>query len=260
LNQVQVVDKLKFVGPGVIQCLRLFSLNLNAEKKTMRLSPEHGRNALVVRLILFCLVALCAQAASAQSGRRGSKSPAVPVPTPEVEKQVEKKPNSELGKIPLIVGASRNDVFTGVPLNIYDSVLQSCSARLDDSSAVRVEPVSHGLSRSEAVDRAKAMDEGYVVWLHLRGEDMQATYSGNLDAIFIEYVVFEHGTAKVKTSGNCYPGAYRKGGVVLGPNTRSSNTAVVEGRLRIAAEEAAERILKALHLASASDVPEDSDQ
>ena len=197
-------------------------------------------------LVLSCVITCTALIGFSQSGRRGAKSPSVPTPTPE-EKQPEKKPEENLAKIPLFVGASRNDAFMGIPFTMYDAVLESCSQRLDDSTAVMVQPVTKGFSRLEAVERAKAETEGYVVWLHLRGDDLGSTYATNLDGVFIEYVVFEHTTAKVKASGNCYQGAYRKGGVVLGSPSSGSNRAVVENRLRAAAEDAADRILKALH-------------
>lgn len=220
----------------------------------MKFEQEHSSSRALGWLLGCVLIVTCAFAVFGQSGRRGAKSPAVPVPSPE-EKKSESKPPENLTKIPLIVGASRDDVFMGVPFRIYDSVLQSCSQRLHEASAVQVEAVSSGFSRSEAVERAKAAREGYVVWLHLRGDDLSAGYGGNLDAIFIEYIVFEHTTGKARANGNCYQGAYRKGGVVMGPSTGRSSDVVVENRLRIAAEDAAERILKALHLASASDIP-----
>jgi hypothetical protein len=220
----------------------------------MQFKPSHSLTRALPRFLIFVFTLTCAFTVVAQSGRRGAKSPAVPVPSPE-EKTSESKPAEHLTKIPLIVGASRNDVFTGIPFGIYDSVLKSCSQRLQEASAIQVEPVNSGFSRSEALERAKTLKEGYVVWLHLRGDDVSAGYGGNLDAIFIEFVVFEHTTAKIRASGNSYQGAYRKGGVVLGSPTSRSSDVVVENRLRIAAQDAAERILKALHLASASDVP-----
>lgn len=219
----------------------------------MKFEQEHSSRRALGWLLGCALIVTCAFAVFGQSGRRGAKSPSVPVPSPE-EKKSEPKRNENLTKIPLIVGASRDDAFMGVPFRIYDSVLQSCSQRLHEASAVQVEPVSSGFSRSEAVERAKAAREGYVVWLHLRGDDLSAGYGGNLDAVFIEYIVFEHTTGKARANGNSYQGAYRKGGVVMGPGGRSSDV-VVENRLRIAAEDAAERILKALHLVSASDIP-----
>ena len=209
-------------------------------------------------LLLVCgLVLVCTHAGFAQSGRRGAKSPAVPTATPEEVKTgvSESGVREKLSKIPMIVGTSRNDVFTGIPFEIYDAVLQSCAHRLGEAVAIMVDPVSAGLNRSEAAARAKELKEGYVVFLNLRGDDPMGGYSNNLSAIFIEYTVFEHSTAKVKTSGNSYQGTYRQGGVVLGTPTGATNRIAIEGRLRDAAEDAAVRILKALHIVSASDVP-----
>ena len=112
-----------------------------------------------------------------------------------------------------------------------------------------------GMTRGDAVTRAKAATDGYVIWLQLRGDDMSRGYAGNLDQIYLEYTVFEATTAKVKTQGSCYQSLNRKGGVVLSPRTSGSNTAIVEARLKDAAEDAAQRILKALHIASPSDIP-----
>jgi hypothetical protein len=209
------------------------------------------------QLTVGVLLTLCAVAAQAQSGRRSTKPPATPgVPLVVEAKPPEKKPaTSDLPKIKLIVGTSRNDVFAGVPLYIYDSVLKSCTGRLDDSHGVSVQAEMKGMARGEAVTRAKAATDGYVIWLQLRGDDMSRGYAGNLDQIYLEYTVFEATTAKVKTQGSCYQSLNRKGGVVLSPRTSGSNTVIVEARLKDAAEDAAQRILKALHIASPSDIP-----
>jgi hypothetical protein len=138
---------------------------------------------------------------------------------------------------------------------MYDTVLQACAQRLDDAGIALVVPAMKGFSRGEAVDRAKAEKEGYVIWLHLRGDDLSGSYANNLDQVYVEYVVFEHTTAKIKTQGNCFPGAYRKGNVVMGSPTGRTSTAVLDSRMRAAAEDAAERILKALHLIASSTVP-----
>ena len=78
-----------------------------------------------------------------------------------------------------------------MPLYIYDSVLKSCTGRLDDSRGVSVQAEMKGMSRGEAITRAKAATDGYVIWLQLRGDDMSRGYAGNLDEIFVEYTVFE---------------------------------------------------------------------
>jgi len=176
------------------------------------------------------------------------------VPTPEAP-QPEKKPaNTDQPKLDLLVGGDRGDVFSGIPAYFYDSVVQSCAARLDDSQGVRVDVTTREMNRGEAVSRAKNEKEAYVIWLHLRGDNHSGT---NPDDIYIEYTVFEPTSAKVKTQGSTYQGTYRKrGGVLAPPRTAGgTNTAITESRLRDAAEDAAERILKALHVALPSDIP-----
>jgi len=210
---------------------------------------------LAIRSAVCVLFVVSALTALGQSGRRLSKSPAVSVPTPEA-KQPEKKPvANDKPRLSLIVGADRGDAFGGIPTYYYDSVLQSCAGRLDDSRGVRVEVTGKDMTRGDALKRAKAEKEAYVVWLRLRTDSYSASNSSGLDQIYIEYVVFEPTTAKVKTQGNCYQGAYRQGGVVLGLPTGGSNTMIAENRLKYAAQEAAERILKALNVALPSDIP-----
>jgi hypothetical protein len=158
--------------------------------------------------------------------------------------------------ISLLVGTNRGDVFAGIPSYLYDDVLQSCSQRLKDSSSVSVEVMSQEMTRSESIRRAKAAKEGYVIWLNLRGEDQMGSNANNLSGVFIEFMVLEAVTAKVKAQGSSYQGDYRQGGVVLPGPGRSSNNTIIESRMRVAAEDAAVRILKALHIASRPDIPQ----
>jgi len=61
-------------------------------------------------------------------------------------------------------------------------------------------------------------------------------------------VVFAPVTGKIATTGSTYPNARRAGPVVLGPG---SNPALYRDQLLVrAGEDAADRILKALHLSS----------
>jgi hypothetical protein len=210
---------------------------------------------IIIRSAVCLLFVLVAATAFGQSGRRGAKSLPVSVPTPEAKQPEEKSARSDQPRINLLVGAIRGDAFAGIPLNIFDGVVQSCAGHLKDSSSVSVDVVTQEIARSDAANRAKAAKQGYVIWLNLRGEDQMGSYGADLDKIFIEYVVFEAVTAKVKTQGSCYQGNYRKGGVVIGPTTGRSNNVIVENRLRVAAEDAAARIMKALHIAPASDIP-----
>lgn len=217
-------------------------------------APAKSFDHLAVRSTVCFFFVLFALTALGQSGRRLSKSPAISVPTPEV-KQPEKKPAAnEHPKLNLIVGMHSGDVFSGIPLSFYDSVLESCAGRLDDSGGVHVEVVTRQMTRSDAVNRARAEKEGFVIWLQLRTDSYSGT-NGNLDAIYIEYTVLEAASAKVKTQGNCYPNSSRKGVVVAPRTSGRSNTMIAESRLRDAAQEAAERILKALHIVLPTDIP-----
>jgi hypothetical protein len=207
------------------------------------------RSTVCLLFVLFALTGL------GQSGRRLSKSPAVSVPTPEPG-QPEKKPTlTDQPKLNLIVGIHNGDVFSGIPPTYYDSVLESCAGRLDDSRGVHVDVVTREMTRGDAVNRARAEKEGYVIWLQLRTDSYSGSTGNSLNDIYVEYTVLEPGSAKVKTQGNCYPNSSRKGGVVVPRTSGRTNTMIAESRLREAAQEAAERILKALHIVPPSDIP-----
>ena len=123
--------------------------------------------------------------AMGQSGRRLAKSPAVSVPTPE-PKPPEKKPvANDQPQLTLVVGTDRGDVFAGVPSYYYDSVLQSCARRLNEAH-VKLEVANNEMTRGDAVKRARAEKDGYVVWLQLRcGWLPLVTSSYNLDEIYL---------------------------------------------------------------------------
>jgi len=204
--------------------------------------------------LLFSLGALTV---FGQSGRRLPGSPVVSAPTPEATPAAKKSAPDDRPRQPLIVGAARGDTFSGIPFYYSDSVLQSCAARLEDSHAVKVEAVSKEMTRSDAIKRARSEKSTFVVWLELRADNSFSGNSSNnnLDSIYIVYIVFEPTTAKIVAQGNCYQGAYRKGGVSLPPTIGRSSTGVTEDRLRDAAQEAADRILKGLHIVTPSDIP-----
>ena len=218
--------------------------------------PLSSRSLLKITfcLSICALVALWALIAVAQSGRRSVKgSPSIAAPTET--KEPEKKPAAadEKPHLDLIIGASRADVFSGIPPYFSDSVLLSCSRRLSESRALRVDVVSRAMERSDAINSAKAAKEGYVVWLQLRSDSNVP--GSDLSDVRIDYWVYESITAKVKNQGTTYQGAYRNGGGVISPRTRGNNPAIAESLLKDAARSAAERILKALHIASVSDIP-----
>lgn len=210
------------------------------------------------RLAVCLLSTLFALTAVAQSGRRSATgSPSV---VPPEAKQAEKKPEGpkkDEKRQDIIVTSNRGDSFAGIPLYFYDTVVKSCAGRLDDARAARVEVVSRQTNRSEAINNAKSQKEAYVVWLQLRTDGVNNNSTGSdLGAISIEFTVYEPVTGKVKAQGTCYQAAYRTGGVILGPRTTgTTNAAIAESRLKDSAREAADRILKALHLVLPTDLP-----
>lgn len=220
----------------------------------------HYRSRLPAPFIAPTLVATAATllligaiAVSAQSGRRLPNTkpvtaPPAAEPTPAPAKAAEK----EKSLLPLVVGIDHASGFENIPLYYYGTALRGCAERLDDSPSVKVEVAHREMNRAEAVARAKAEKEGYVVWLQLRTDSMSADRNvHNLEEIHLEYVLFAPATAKVVTSGRTYQRAYGKGPVVVGPTGSGRNNALYgEYFVKQAARDAAARVLSALHLSS----------
>lgn len=213
-----------------------------------------------LRLSVCVLLLLFALTAAAQSGRRsGTGSPSVPVPTPSPDASTDNKsdPNKKEQRQDIILTSDRGDAFAGVPLYFYDLVLKSCAGRLDDAREVKVEVVQKHTGRSEAINNAHGQKTAYVVWLQLRTDGINNN-TGSVDYgnISVDFTVYEPTTAKVKVQGSVYQGAARNKGVIVGPNTNGgTNSAVAESRLREAARDAAERIIRGLHLVLPTDMP-----
>jgi len=142
-------------------------------------------------------------------------------------------------------------------LYYYQTVLLSCANRLDDATAVKADVVHGEMSRSDAITRARAEKETYVVWLQLRSENIN-NQPGTVDRvkdIYLEFSVFAPATAKRVVSGHTYQGA-RKRGVVVGPPPSGRGSGVYsEYLLKQAAREAAERILDAMKIGGRPSIP-----
>jgi hypothetical protein len=186
--------------------------------------------------------------AQAQSGRRQTKpAPAAPVPTPTPDPTPKPKEEakSDLG---FLVGIDRSDGFTYIPLTFYSTVLQGCADRLRHGSSAKVDTADH-LTRADAIKKAKTEKTTYVVYLRFSSMSMRDYSSEEAD---LEFIVYAPVTGKVATNGRSYQNANRKGPVVVQPPRGGTNTVYQERLLRIAAEDAADRILKALHIVSGS--------
>ena len=196
-------------------------------------------------IILF--VAVSAISVPAQSGRRHVKPPpAAPIPTPTPDPTPTPKEKEEGPELLFFLGADRyGSSFSSLPFSYYDAVVRGCGERLRTRSSASVDQTDRSLSRGEAIKKAKEDSHSHVVWLNVTLDSMARSY----DDLVVEFVVFAPGTAKVVTSGRSYLNGNRAGPIVVGP--RSSGGLYREQMLRRAGEDAADRILKAMHI----DVP-----
>ena len=202
------------------------------------------KTLLLVSVATIAFIAI----AQAQSGRRQPiREPAAPVPTPAPDPTPSPKSEakSEMG---FLVGIDGADGFSYIPLTFYSSVVNSCADRLRHGSTWHVDRTDR-LTRSDAIKKAKAEKTTYVVYLRFTSMATGAPTGGDVE---IEYIVYTPTTGKIATNGRSYPNSNRKGPVVVQPPRGSSNTVYQEQMLRWAAEDAADRILKALHIVSGS--------
>jgi len=192
--------------------------------------------------IIFALG--CAATAAAQSGRRAPKSAPAPVAAPTPEPTQTPVAASKLPKpvLQFVVGLDRYDSFSSISIVTYNDVLRSCAQRLDESPAITVERVERSLSRNEAINRAKAEKNAYVVFLRVREDDMSNNTTGTPSNVYIEYVVFAPTTAKVVSTGSAYP---RRRGIIP-----SSRTPGINGDREVieAARAVANKILAAMQM------------
>jgi hypothetical protein len=204
--------------------------------------------------VILCgtLLLSCGLAVVAQSGRRVRKPAPLPIPTPEATSTPTTSSEKPKLAITFIVGLDKYGDSSRISLNAYSGVLRNCTDRLGDSLSVKAEVSTHDMSRSDAVRQAKAEKEAYIVWLQLRPNTFtgQTGVYDDSNNVYIEYSVFAPATAKLATSGNTYPEAYRNKRVRV--PTSSTNG---DYYLNQAARGAAERILDHFHLRLPNTLP-----
>jgi len=194
------------------------------------------------------LVAFCFLTANAQSGRRQVKpTPSAPVPTPTPEPTPTPKPKRADSDINILVATGDRGTFMNAPLTFYDAARDGCADRLRDKTSLAVDVSGREMTRGEAIKKAKAGKTTYVVLISLVEDRMSATSDGRYE-FEVDYVVFAPGTSKVVASGRTYERSVRKGPISVGRPPGSSLPSWRESLLRRAGEDAADRILKSLHL------------
>ena len=200
------------------------------------------RHRAILALLIFVVCALSVQA---QSGRRNTKPPpAAPVPSPTPEPTPAPKKDEKEAELMFLVGTDRNTGPASIPLVFHSAAQRGCADRLRSRSSAQVDMAQRDMSRGEAIEKAKASPNTYVVLLTLTMDQMSASY----DDVQLDFVVFAPTTAKVVITGRAYINSSRTGPVVVGPTTRMPSGVFRESWMRQAGEDAADRILKKLHL------------
>ena len=196
-------------------------------------------------LLTLLIFALCALSVQAQSGRRKpNPPPAAPIPTPTPEPTPTPKKDEEAPELSFFVGTDRNDAPGSIPLSLHSAAQRGCADRLAARASADVEAPQRDTGRSEAIEKAKASPNTYVVLLTIRFDVMAQSY----DDVQLDFVVFAPTTAKVVLTGRSYINTNRVGPVIAGPAQRLPAGVFREQWLRQAGEEAADKILKKLKL------------
>ena len=205
--------------------------------------------ATVFGVVVALLVTFCCLTVNAQSGRRQVKPPpSAPVPTPTPEPTPKPTPKRADSDVNFLVAMSDRGPFVNAPFTFYEAVRDGCAHRLRDKTSLAVDVAQREMSRGEAIKQAKAGKSTYVVLMSLIEDRMSASSGNGRYEFQIDYVVFAPDTAKVVASGRTYENSARKGPVSVGRPPGSSLPSYRESLLRRAGEDAADRILKSLHL------------
>ena len=186
---------------------------------------------------------------AAQSGRRGgvkSSPPATPPVASPTEAQSKPQTSSRLQ---LLIAIDSPTGFDGVPYRSPDIVLEACVRRLAESKDVTPTPALQRMTRSESLQAAKAETVRYVVWLQVRNEQAEygADISTHSDQLYVTFMIYEPGTAKLKGSGRAQFGTGKVGNVgVSGPSARRA--VYSDYAIKETAKQAADKILDAFQI------------
>ena len=216
---------------------------------------QHEMTPRLVRKFLFLVAALIALAttAPAQSGRRSTakpspeptaaSAPSESAPSTPVESATKKAP-----AVQLLVGIDDPSPLSGMPRSFADTALEECVRRLSQPAGVSVTAGPRTLSRGDANKAAKAETTRYVVWLQVGNSSADAggRVTGSSDEYYLNFMLLEPGTAKIKQSGRVLSGGRRVGNVGVGLPPSSGSRLYLEYIIRDEARQAAERILSAL--------------
>jgi hypothetical protein len=165
-------------------------------------------SVLVVASLLVFVAVRCAEA---QSGRRAPKpaSPSAPAPTPTPEPELARPAQAKTPAQPQIslriLSNIASDIYLSIPAP--ERMQEWVAKRLRDASALSVTG-GEMVSRKEAVNRAKAAKEGFIIFLQFDQIGYYSTTPGsarpNFDDMRINYSVLAPETGKARASGVVY--------------------------------------------------------
>jgi hypothetical protein len=205
----------------------------------------------VASLLLF----LTAGGVRAQSGRRAAKpaSPSVPAPTPQPERPAQPKTPTQ-PQISLLI---LSDISQNINFSIVspERIARWVGKRLRDAAALAVVE-GESVSRKDAINRAKAAKEGFIIFLQIDQMGYFTSAPGsarpNFDDMRINYYVLEPVTGKAKNSGVVYMkdrtsiiGIGRGGLPVCYPGVSRDDYILIQASLEVAS-----RIMNALSVSA----------
>lgn len=208
------------------------------------MTPASKRRLLLITAILIAL----ATVAPAQSGRRGSKRSPVPAPEPAPSPTPAATKPQASARIELLVAVNDPTAFDRVPIVAPEIALEACARRLKEAKEIAIDVASRPMTRAEAISAAKAETTRYVAFLEVKNQRAEfGAESSGQDRLYIDFAVFEPGTAKLKKSGRAQHSTGRAGSVgVTIPGMGDGMYSDYE--LREAARHAADRILDAFQI------------
>ncbi|HZG50704.1 MAG TPA: hypothetical protein VEZ40_01090 [Pyrinomonadaceae bacterium] len=211
-------------------------------------------------IAVFCC---CALLAAVSLGYAQARRVAKPKNDPPVPKAAETaaptpEPTPEREKIPLLVGSNGTPIMSRLSMNAGDLLQGAIVQRLRDSKALQVAS-NEDMTRGEAIKRAKnAETKTHVVWFEL--QDNSRIYNSDnrrrddTEDFYIQFIVLEPGTAKVKAQGTVHlrpTSSSRIGGIGVGrslPRCYPQGLYNVDFALVEAGIELAERIFQSFSL------------
>jgi hypothetical protein len=147
-------------------------------------------------------------------------------------------------KLELLVGIQQTGAFDGVPYYADGTVISTCVGRLNQAAGVAATVTLDRITRSDATKLAKGESARYVVWLEVRSEALDASRGSNTNRndLYVNYVIFEPVTAKVKASGRAQHGI-SSGPVGIGLPPTSGGATYSDYAIKESARIAADKIL-----------------